>query len=236
MMGTFRLILLVLFLASFDLGLTGNSEAVGTPEKKTLEEKHVRFRWAFGALVMSEKTPRFISVERNTVLKSGDQLKVFLELREKCYVYLVYHSAQGEIRLLFPSNVNDLPGGFEVKKYCYVPEGESWFELDDHTGSETFHLIASMARLLKLEALFRGCALVSPAEKGACRDEILTEIRNLKRRHRQFKTAAERPVQIVGGIRGGDETRKTAGFDPASMAVEISAQRFYSKTFTIDHQ
>ena len=87
-----------------------------------------------------------------------------------------------------------------------------------------------------MEALFRGYALVSPAEKGDCRDQILTEIRNLKRRHRQFKTAAERPVQIVGGIRGGDETRKAAGFDPASMAVEISAQKFYSKTFTIDHQ
>ena len=133
-MGTFRLILLVLFLASFELGLTENSEAVGTPEKNDLEEKHVRFRWAFGALVMSEKTPRFISVERNTVLKSGDQLKVFLELQEKCYVYLVYHSAQGAIRLLFPSNVDELPGGFEAKKYCYIPEGERWFELDDHTG------------------------------------------------------------------------------------------------------
>jgi hypothetical protein len=149
---------------------------------------------------------------------------------------LVHHTAQGEIRLLFPSHVDELPDGFEAKNYCYIPEGERWFELDDHTGIETFHVIASMERLLKLEAYFERYALLLPAKKGDCRDQILTEIQNLKRRHRQFKTAAERPVQVVGGIRGGDETRKTLGFDPASMAVEISARKFYSKTFTIDHQ
>jgi len=236
MMGAFRVILLVVFLVSFELALTGRPEAVGTPKEKSYEEKHVRFRWAFGALFMSEKKPRLVSLERNTVLKSGDQLKAFLELREKCYVYLVYHSAQGEIVLLFPSNTDELSGGFEEKNHYYIPEGEKWFELDNHPGKETFYLIASMERLMKLEALFRRYASLSAAEKGDCRDQILTEIQDLKRRHRQFRTAAERPVQIVGGIRGGDEIPKAAGFDPASMAVEISAQKFYSKTFTIDHQ
>lgn len=232
MMRAFRLALLLVLFASFELGTAGNSIAVGTSEKQDEEAARVKFRWAFGAVIMSEKNPRLVSVEPEIVLHSGDQLKAFLELQENCHVYWVYQSAQEEIRLLFPSDVDELSAG----NSWYIPEGDSWFELDAHTGIETFHLIASEARLVKLEGFFQKYGLLSPAEKQEGWDQILREIQTLKRRHRQLKTVAERPVQIVGGIRGGDETKPAFKFDPASLAVEICARKFYSRTFTIDHQ
>ena len=87
-----------------------------------------------------------------------------------------------------------------------------------------------------MEALVKKYALLPLAEKDDCKDQILADIRSLIRRHRRFKTAAERPVQMVGAIRGGHETSKVVRFDLLSIAVEIAADRFYGKSFTIDHQ
>lgn len=48
--------------------------------------------------------------------------------------------------------------------------------------------------------------------------------------------AGERPVNIIGALRGTAKTEKDGSYDVASFAVEISADTFYSRTFTIDHQ
>jgi hypothetical protein len=55
----------------------------------------------------------------------------------------------------------------------------------------------------------------------------VSEIREVKKRYRQFATLAERPVPIAGNLRGPDI---------GDLAVEITAQNFYSKTFTIEHR
>lgn len=235
-MALFRLAFIVFFIAFFGSGLTLNSEATGTLERNSQEQRPVQFRWAFCARIMSEKEPCMVSIERDTVLKSGDQLKIFLELQKKCYIYLIYYSAQRKVHLLFPFDLDNFPSDSDATKDYCIPKGDAWFELDGHTGTETFYLLASAERLVGLEALVKKYEALPPPEKGDCKDQILTEIRSLKRQHQQFKTAAERPVLIVGGIRGSDETRKAVRFDPALMAIEISAERFYSKTFTIDYQ
>ena len=47
---------------------------------------------------------------------------------------------------------------------------------------------------------------------------------------------AERPVNIIGNLRGTEKAETAGAHDIAKFAVEISADTFYSRTFTIDHQ
>ena len=86
-MESFRLAFIVFFIAFFGSGLIYNSEAAETLVRNSQEQRRVQFRWAFCARVMSEKEPRMVPIERDTVLKSGDQLKIFFELKKKFYIY-----------------------------------------------------------------------------------------------------------------------------------------------------
>ena len=61
----------------------------------------VRFRWAFGAMVGADGDRRLVAITRDTTLKTGDQLKMLVELRKNCFVYLIYRSGQDEISLLY---------------------------------------------------------------------------------------------------------------------------------------
>ena len=59
-------------------------------------ENNVTFQWAFGAIRNSKLGPQFEAITRDTVMKSGDQIKFFLRIENKCFVYLIYHSSQGD--------------------------------------------------------------------------------------------------------------------------------------------
>ena len=65
---------------------------------------------------------------------------------------------------------------------------------------------------------------------------ILSEIKDLRWQHRTFKKSAERPVAMMGHLRGTKTAAPTDDFDVARQAVEISAPHFYSRAFTIDHR
>ena len=65
-------------------------------------EDAVSFRWAFGAMVGSKDDRRLVAITRDTVLKTGDRLKLLLQLKNRCFVYLFYRTATDEIYLLFP--------------------------------------------------------------------------------------------------------------------------------------
>ena len=78
-----------------------------------------------------------------------------------------------------------------------------------------------------VEASAVRCADAELTEKMIAR--ILAEIR-APRQVRPSPTAGERPVRIGGSVRGDIH-----GKDWEDFAVEISAQHFYSKTFTIEH-
>jgi hypothetical protein len=49
--------------------------------------------------------------------------------------------------------------------------------------------------------------------------------------------AAERPVRLGGNFRGTEqETSHLNRYDITRLAVEIEADEFYSRTFSIDHR
>lgn len=197
-------------------------------------KENVAFRWGFGAIVGKERT--FVPITRDTALTSGDEIKMVVELKKECYVYVLHSAPDGSVSLLFPEDVRQFAGDYTVGKNYYIPKGRGWFELDKSTGRESFYLLAASERLLELEALIGEHAAATPDAKPTAAKKILAEVRDVKRKFRTFTTLAERPVTIGGNIRGVDEADPAKRPDVASIATEISANNFYSKTYTIDHK
>jgi hypothetical protein len=198
-------------------------------------DANVKFQWAFGALKKANGS-KFEAVAKDTDLKSGDKIKFFLKVNKNCFVYLIYRSSQGELSVLFPQRFKLLSAEYTVSGDYYIPKDDEWFELDEHTGEERFYLLASVERLLELEALINDYESADTAKKSPRAKKILAEIRKLRKQHLKFRTYAERPVNIIGNLRGTEKAETNGAHDIAKFAVEISADTFYSRTFTIDHQ
>lgn len=234
-MNVLRMVVVVaVFVAlGFELSLgPGQPIAQETNERM----KDIEFLWAFGAMVKTGPSPRLIPITKDTTLKTGDQIKFFVSLEENCFVYLIYHSSQGEVSVLFPYRFEQLSRDFKTHALYYVPQGAEWFQLDGHVGLETFYLLASAERLHVLEQLINQYETADPAKKQAMVGKVLKEIRRLRRENRKFKTYAEKPVNIMGQFRGSEKVSTEAALDVAKLGMKVSAKHFYSRTFTIDHK
>ena len=234
-MKTLRLATVILVFMAFGLELPfgpGPSAA----QQKEEQEKNIQFLWAFGALKKGEGEPRLVPIARDTELKSGDQIKFFVKLEKECFVYLIYHSSQGELSVLFPYRFEQLSRSAPTTVQYYIPQGYEWFELDQHVGHETFYLLASAKRLHDLEALLNQYETADPAKKPELANRTLKEILMLIRESRKFKSFAEKPVNIIGNLRGTEKVGAEGMPDVTDLAVQISGKNFYSRTFTIDHQ
>lgn len=227
----FKILVSILILCGFFL--FENQENTQAEENK---QELVCFRWAFGALVGTDKDRRLVAVTRDTVLKSGDQLKMLVELKERCFVYLIYHTGDGKVAMLFPYDLKQFDASYKVLKKYYIPQGNRWFELDKETGLETFYLLASANRLVALEGLYMEYIDADAKRKPGIAEEILKKIRQIKKKHRKFAASAERSIPIGGNVRGIKTGPGERPPDIDSIAAEVSSTHFYSRTFTIDHQ
>ena len=233
-MKTFRVILISLT-TLICLLLFESSAVTHAQEAVAQQNANLQFQWAFGALKKGNSS-QFEAVTRDTVLKTGDQIKFFLNVNQNNFVYLIYHSSQGELSVLFPQRFQLQSSEYSAAGNHYIPADDQWYELDEHTGEERFYLLASVERLLELEALINDYESADAAKKPPWAKKILSEIRKLRKQHLKFRTYAERPVNIIGNLRGTEKAETAGAHDIAKFAVEISADTFYSRTFTIDHQ
>ena len=199
-------------------------------------EDAVSFRWAFGAMVGQKGDRRLVAITRDTVLKTGDRLKLLLQLKNRCFVYLFYRTVEDDIFLLFPYTLQQFDTDYKTEKKYYIPKGGTWFELDRNVGLETFYLLASAKRLLKLETLYKEHCSISDKKKKDLTSQLLSEIRKIKRKHRKLASPAERPIAIGGNVRGEVKDDQSAFPDIDPIASEVSTSNFYGKTFTIDHK
>jgi uncharacterized protein DUF4384 len=199
-------------------------------EAHGVKAEGVCFRWAFGAMVGPPDDQEFIAIDQDTKLESGDKLKMLVSLEKKCFVYVVYQDAKDEIFLLFPYRFEQFEKDYDLHKTYYIPQGDGWFELDQNTGTESFYLIAAHQRLSSLENLLNAYDSATSKAKPSHADQIIREIRKIRKRHKTFVSTAERPVEIGGTVRGFHENAF------ASIATEISAEQYYTRTFTIDHR
>jgi hypothetical protein len=197
---------------------------------------NVSFEWAFAVLSDSASEHNFVSITRDTTLQSGDQFKMMVQLKAECFVYVIYESPSGEISLKFPYDLKQFSNDYKVSKNYYIPRGREWFKLDNNIGRETIYLLASVQRLLDLEVLLSKYAEADVSKKQQLAKDIAGEIRNIRRNYRTFTTLAERPISIGGNVRSLTKAPRERFPDVAGVAIAISAENFYGKTFTIDHK
>jgi hypothetical protein len=200
------------------------------------EKKDIFFRWAFGAVVGPEGDRRMVAVTRDTTLKTGDKLKMLVELQNRCFVYLFYRTGQDDLYLLFPYALDQFEKDYETSKKYYIPQGDVWFELDENQGLETFYLLASAKRLTELENLYGDYAAAEGPAKESVGKKILKNIRTLKRKSRKLTSTAERPVPIGGNLRGAGKGGQSRLPDIDPIAADVSASNSYTRTFTIEHR
>jgi hypothetical protein len=213
-----------------------NAAFIFAEQKKSQDDNDVIFQWTFGAIKNTNIGPQFQTVSRDTTLKTGDQIKFFIKLNKSCYLYLIYQSSQEELSILFPYRFKLLAKDYQISGNHYIPKGDQWFELDEYTGLEKFYLLASAKRLFELEALINEYESADKTKKLTLGQKIIAQIRSLRKKHLKFKTYAEKPVTVIGTMRGTDKTKAVGLKDLADYAVEISASNFFSRTYTIDHQ
>ena len=229
-----RPIYLVLILVALVTGVGATLNYAQQSESQT--DNRIRFLWAFGAIKQTALGPQFKVIQRDSVLKSGDQIKFFLGLNDPGYVYLIYQSSQQDLIVLFPRRFNDLGHDEQIAGNHYIPKGDQWFELDEYAGLEKFYLLASAERLTDLENMVNAYESADKANRGKLGKKVVSEIRRLRKKHRKFKAYAEKPVTVIGNMRGSAKTKSVGLEDLADHAVEISTTKFFSRTYTIDHQ
>jgi len=194
----------------------------GTASAQAADDDKVGFVWAFEALVAEGNVTKQVLIKEDIKLKTGDQLKMYVELRKPCFVYVIHHGAGGEIQRLFPYDIQQFSTDYQTSKIYEIPPLDGRFRINEQTGLETFYLVASAQRLTDLEQLLAVYATAQPAEQPQAATNILAELRNLLKQHRA-SVKPGRPVPIAGNMRQGIE------------GIEITAPEFYIETFTIEH-
>ena len=229
------LIFLTVLVGCFAIGFRSSEQQLAPAAPIVQQsEANIGFDWAFGALIGKSKT--MVSITHDTTLKSGEEIKMMVKLRKDCFVYLVHQDSKGEIELLFPYKIQQFQTDYAVDKNYYIPKGRSWSAFDKNTGKEVFFLVASAERLLDLEVKLGNYFSADTSKKQSMAGDIVSEIRNVRKHYTTFSTIAEKPVSIGGNIRGTEKVEGARRPDVATLATQISANNFFSKTITIDHQ
>ncbi len=200
-------------------------------------QANIKFKWVFAARSGAQGEKSVSAVTRDTLLKSGDEIKLFVYVIQKTFVYIIHKSSNTDLNLVFPYSLEMFDSGLTVDENYYIPKGRAWFTLDTITGEETFYILASPTRLIALEHKLKDFIHAENSQKVKAGDVVIKEIQDLKKQFRTFSTVAERPVVIAGNVRGTlTDTMHPRRLDIATLATEISAVNFYSKTITIDHK
>lgn len=202
----------------------------------TSPDLNVDFRWAFAAQTVSNGKQVISPITQDTVLKSGDQIKMMIELQRRCFVYVFHYNPRDGLRMLFPYSLQQFSADYQVQQKYYVPRGEGWFKLDSNTGKEAFYLVGSVNRLEDVEKAFLRYESASGQAKSEAANAVLDRIRTLRREHREMTSPAERPVPIGGAVRGIEQEGETGRFDVATFADEVLSSGFVARTYTIEHQ
>lgn len=206
----------------------GSAQSNGAPE--------LRFLFALGAVTGPADKPHLQAVQNDAVLRSGDRLKFFVEPRTPASAYVLHQAADGELTVIAPAEGR--PATLEPGRAVYVPAADNWLQLDHQTGTERFHVVVASQRIESLDALLSGhAAITEKAALQASSEAILNEIKQLRLKHRNLSTPAEKPVRIGGSLRAPDTIGSGALLDIAPLASEITATGgVYIRTITIDHR
>ena len=190
-------------------------------------------RWVMAGIEKGADPSRPISISPETTLRTGDKIKMYLKAVNQCFFYLFYHNPEGQLRLIYPDVLpsGELTSGTQLT----VPQGDQWFELDEHTGTETFHVLVSPTPLRAIETLYEDYRQHA-SENGSSAARLLSAIERLRIQQRPLTSNAERPLSIGGTIRGATDTgAETMGNRLDHLAEDISSANVFCRTYTIEH-
>lgn len=196
---------------------------------------NISFRWAFGALTGPQDDRKFVPITKDTVLYSGDQFKMMIELQSECYVYVIFKGSKEEILLLFPDQLYLTEKTLKINQEIFLPNKELWFALDDQAGIEKIFLLASTTPLVKLEELIKKYESSVPEIRPGITEEIQKFIENSRKQYKQLTAVAEKPIQIGGTFRNVKKS-EFSHLDISAFAIEITEDDFFGRTFTIEHR
>ncbi len=227
-------LVLLCFEPACSLAAEDSSSAKDTSGRSS--DPEVLFRWAFAAISGQDAKPSMLPVTQDMALKSGDQLKMMVELERRCFVYIFHHNQEDGIKLLFPYSLQQFEGDYQPNRRYYIPRGEAWFKLDKNPGKEVFYLIASSKRLDELEKAYLRYNSAEAASKAETATALLDQIKEIRREHRELTSPAERPVPIGGALRSVEKVEDPNRFDIAAFADEVLSSGFVARTYTIEHK
>jgi len=190
-------------------------------------------RWVMAGIEKGADPSRPISISPETTLRTGDKIKMYLNAVNKCFFYLFYHNPEGQLRLIYP---DAFPAAALVRgTRLTVPQGDQWFELDEQTGTETFHVLVSPTPLRSIETLYEDYRRQA-SENGSSAARLITAIDRLRIQQRPLTTKAERPLSIGGTIRGTpDAGAETTESRLDHLAENIASANVFCRTYTIEH-
>ena len=211
------------------------SICLSAPGPKT-ESHDSRMLWAFGAIRATSNPPKVEPVGTQTVLSSGDKLKMMIQIRKKCFVYVIHKDTQGNLTLLFPYSIKQFDTDYQTARRYYAPKGDGWFQLDNRTGRETFYLIASDQRLLDIEYTYQQYTSSMSSKKQDLAEQMISELDGIAETHMASSAQSDMPADDHYALRGFERATGADPTDITQLAREISFDTTYSETFVIDHR
>jgi len=196
------------------------------------QDSSILFSWAFVYQGKDEIT-KPIEYNKSVVpLESGDKLKIYLKPLNACHFYLYLHDSQKNLYLLFPEDFTFFDEKVQVTRKYDLPEGNSWFYLDDNGGIEVFYLIVSEQRLWNLEESTNRYLQRNAKQRNlqniTYKHGVLDEIKRIIKENSYLSDAAEKPIAVAGDFRGIREELELNG-------VSIEATDIYVKTIRLEH-
>ena len=110
-------------------------------------------------------------IKEGGVLYSKDYCRVNFELSRDAFAYVFYYDSSGELHQLYPDPAIVTPKKVKRGKTHSLPEEDAWFQLDDHSGTETVFMVASAKPISNLGELYQ-------AAQGLNRDEAIRTFRD----------------------------------------------------------
>jgi hypothetical protein len=193
----------------------------------------IEVRWVMAGIAKDADPSHPISIPPETTLRTGDKIKMYLKAVNKCFFYLFYQTPEGQLRLIYPNSFpsKELVSGTQLT----VPQGDQWFELDEQTGTETFHVLVSPTPLRSIETLYEDYRQHA-SENNYPAARIITAIERLRNQQRPLTSKAERPLSIGGTIRGPSKTgAETTEGRLDHLAEDITTANVFCRTYTIEH-
>jgi hypothetical protein len=218
--------LLVIFLFLFSFPLLSFSPKQTTP---------LSFAWAFISLGGDGEAASIDCTQPVIPMKTGDRIKLYIKPIDNAFIYLFLLDTENRLHLLFPENLEFFDTDYTFGNQYIIPEGRTWFSLDEPEGMEYFYLIGSRERLSGLERLTAAYILLcdntspgDPQKRDAAQEAIIEEIRSIQKGTSPLAEGLETPVPISGSFRTVEEV---AG----NPAVLVQSEDVYVRTIRIRH-